>query len=225
MLKILKQNSDKLRAQDEEKTGRWLITYCSLIITLVAVFMMLVSYSSVSNGKVKSYRQGLGFSNAALLPIADRSADFAENAVQNLRQHAEMNGYSGKVQLSKIKNGFKVTIPGNMAFSPESAVIQEEVQPLLVEMTGILKKGIFSVGVAGYTSERPTSINNFASNWELSSIRAANIVRYFINTGKIPESRLACAGYGQYHPAVSGTSEDAKEKNDRLEFLFILPES
>ena len=131
-----------------------------------------------------------------------------------------MSGYSGQVQIARTQYGFKVTIPSQMAFAPESSQIQQEVLPLLGVMTGILKKGLFSVGIAGYTSSHPINETGL-SDWELSGNRSSAIMRYFKETGNIAATRLASVGYGQYRPA---TSESSGNENDRLELNFVIRE-
>ena len=189
----------------------------SLIITLVAVFMMLVSYSSVSSGKLKSYHRSIGFTGTPSA-AGERGADPTEEAIATLTNHTMMSGYSGKVQITRIKGGFKVTIPGTMAFASESAVLQDSVHPMLAAMSGILKKGLFSVGIASYAGEGSQA----TSQWELSAGRANTVLRYFLQQGRIPSTRLASAGFGAWHPVVTDAGGESREKNDRMEFIFML---
>jgi chemotaxis protein MotB len=216
-----KLNKEQLREQDEENAGRWLVTYCSLAITLVAVFMMLVSYSTVAGGKMTQYRRGVGTAAKGPAGVAPEGTDPAESAIAVISAQAQLSGYSGKVEIARTKNGFKVIIPGNLMFAPESAKIQDEVLTVLEKMSDILKKGFFSLGIAGHTSDLPVNTAAFDSNWVLSGIRAAHVMQHIKKTGNIPEARLASTGYGQYRPVVSGSSADARERNERLEFLFV----
>ena len=222
MVMKFKLDKEQLREQDEENAGRWLVTYCSLAITLVAVFMMLVSYSTVAKGKVTQYRRGAG--TAAKGPAASAGpeiVDPTESAISVINAQAQMSGFSGRVEIAKTKSGFKVVMPGSLMFAPESAEIREEVFPVLEKMSGILKQGIFSLGIAGHTSDLPVNTAAFDSNWVLSGTRAAKVMQHIKKTGNVPAARLAATGYGQYRPVVSGNSEDAKEKNERLEFIFV----
>lgn len=208
---------------DEEKKGRWLVTYCSLAITLVAVFMMLVSYSSFTGGKMKKYQKSMGIGDSA--GVVRRLADPVESSIEALTSHARQNGYSEKIEAVRTKNGFKAVIAGDFLFPPLSATLRAEATPLLEVITGILKKGFFSAGIAGHTAEVPVRTAEFTSTWELSGMRAVNVMNYLVKSGRIPESRLSAAGFGQYRPAVPEASPLAEGKNDRLEFLFVLQET
>lgn len=218
----IKPSREELREKDEEHAGRWLITYCSLAITLVAVFMMLVSYSSVASGKMTKYRRSIGqYGTQAGASRVQGTADPAESAIATLRHHAQMSGYTGQVEITRTQDGFKVTVPGSALFEPDTAEVQEEAHPLLAVMTGIMKRGFFSLGIAGHTSRLPACAEDFSAGLELSGNRAAGLLKHFLESGRIPAYRLACVGYGPYRPSASGGAE-ARDKNDRIEFLFII---
>lgn len=70
--------------------------------------------------------------------------------------------------------------------------------------------------VQGHTDIDPVYSSRYASNWELSSARALEVVRYLIANG-IPPTRLGAAGLGEFHPVALGTSREAKRLNRRIE--------
>jgi chemotaxis protein MotB len=65
-------------------------------------------------------------------------------------------------------------------------------------------------------ADRQAVHGKFASNWELSAERAINVVRLLAAQG-IPANRLAAAGFGEFQPLDSGTSQAAYAKNRRIE--------
>jgi chemotaxis protein MotB len=71
--------------------------------------------------------------------------------------------------------------------------------------------------VDGHTDIRPIRNAQFPSNWELSSARAIDVVKFLIDQG-IPPSRLVAAGFGEFQPLDTGRSEDAFRRNRRIEF-------
>ncbi|KAB7627293.1 peptidoglycan -binding protein [Alkalilimnicola sp. S0819] len=70
--------------------------------------------------------------------------------------------------------------------------------------------------VEGHTDRRPINTPEFPSNWELSTARANSIVHFLIAEG-IPPSRLAAAGFGEYHPVAEGDSAADLRRNRRIE--------
>jgi chemotaxis protein MotB len=70
--------------------------------------------------------------------------------------------------------------------------------------------------IDGHTDKRPISTPQFRSNWELSSARAISVVRFFIDQG-IPANRLVAAGFGEFQPLDAHDSEEAYQRNRRIE--------
>ena len=70
--------------------------------------------------------------------------------------------------------------------------------------------------VDGHTDIHPISTPEFPSNWELSSARAISVVRYLMQAGISPE-HLVAAGFGEFQPIDTGTSDEALAKNRRIE--------
>jgi len=79
------------------------------------------------------------------------------------------------------------------------------------------------IQVSGHTDDVPIRTANFPSNWELSSARALNVVRFLIDAGRFPPSHLSAAGYGKFHPLVKGRSEKARRQNRRIELKITAP--
>jgi chemotaxis protein MotB len=72
--------------------------------------------------------------------------------------------------------------------------------------------------VDGHTDVRPIAPGGqFKSNWDLSAARAISVVQYLIGKGVSPQ-RLVAAGFGEFQPIDTGTTEDAYRKNRRIEF-------
>ncbi len=70
--------------------------------------------------------------------------------------------------------------------------------------------------VDGHTDSDPIQSPLFQSNWELSSARAINVVKFLVSQGVAPR-HLVAAGFGEFQPLVEGDSEDAKSENRRIE--------
>ena len=71
--------------------------------------------------------------------------------------------------------------------------------------------------VDGHTDRIPISTPAYPSNWELSTGRAAAVVRYLIEQG-VPAGRLAATGFGEFQPIDPGNTIAAFRRNRRIEF-------
>jgi chemotaxis protein MotB len=58
---------------------------------------------------------------------------------------------------------------------------------------------------------------SFKSNWELSAARAIAVVQYLVAKGVSPQ-RLVAAGFGEFQPLDTAKTDDAYQRNRRIEF-------
>lgn len=92
--------------------------------------------------------------------------------------------------------------------SPSGKRVLEELAIVLREREKFEKRD-FRFVIEGHTDARPVLGGGFPTNWELSSARAARVVRVFIDRGFEP-SRMAAIGYADTRPvAPSRTSQGA----------------
>jgi chemotaxis protein MotB len=85
--------------------------------------------------------------------------------------------------------------------------LQKEIPP---EINWVLR-------VDGHTDNVPLSgAGRYADNWELSSARATSVVKYLIANG-VPANRLVAAGFGEFQPLDASDSQEARDKNRRIE--------
>jgi chemotaxis protein MotB len=77
------------------------------------------------------------------------------------------------------------------------------------------------VRVEGHSDNVPIHTVHFHSNWELSTARAAEIIRIFITRENISPERLSAAGYAEYHPIADNSTEDGRRTNRRVDIVII----
>jgi chemotaxis protein MotB len=70
--------------------------------------------------------------------------------------------------------------------------------------------------VDGHADRAPVGRGPFASNWELSSARAINVVKLLISEG-VPANHLAATGFAEFQPLEGGDTPEAYAKNRRIE--------
>jgi chemotaxis protein MotB len=103
---------------------------------------------------------------------------------------------------------------------PSGAQQLDKLAATLKEIIAEMPKDIdWILRVDGHTDVRRINTAEFPSNWELSTARATAVVKYLIAQG-IPAERLAATGFGEFQPIDTGNTEDAYQKNRRIEFKF-----
>lgn len=106
---------------------------------------------------------------------------------------------------------------GRADLKAEGRAELDKVAAAIVELEGQIPAEIpWTLRVDGHTDVRPI-MGQFKSNWDLSAERAISVVQYLVGKGVKP-SRLVAAGFGEFQPIDSGTTEDAYRRNRRIEF-------
>lgn len=106
---------------------------------------------------------------------------------------------------------------GSATPRPEALPALDQIASAILELEKQIPPDIsWAIRVDGHTDSRPISTPQFPSNWELSAARAIAVVQYLISKGVQPQHLIA-AGFGEYQPLDSGTSEDALLRNRRIE--------
>ena len=63
--------------------------------------------------------------------------------------------------------------------------------------------------------------STFATNWELSTARATNVVRFLQDSVGIDATRLQAVGLSQYHPVAPNTTVQGRSQNRRIEIALL----
>ncbi|HZT25530.1 MAG TPA: peptidoglycan -binding protein [Pseudolabrys sp.] len=107
---------------------------------------------------------------------------------------------------------------GKADLKPEGTAELDKVAGALLQLEQQIPPDIpWVLRVDGHTDVRPITSGQFRSNWDLSAARAIAVVKYLIGKGITPK-RLVAAGFGEFQPIDTGTSEEAYRKNRRIEF-------
>jgi chemotaxis protein MotB len=107
---------------------------------------------------------------------------------------------------------------GKADLKPEATAELDKVAGALIGLEQQIPAEIpWVLRVDGHTDVRPVTGGAFKSNWNLSAARAIAVVQYLIAKGVKPQ-RLVAAGFGEFQPIDTGTTEDAYRRNRRIEF-------
>ena len=121
--------------------------------------------------------------------------------------------------------GDRFVFQSEVLFASAEATLNPEGQAQLTSFANTLKEISAQIPadidwvlrVDGHTDVRPIRSPQFPSNWELSSARAIEVVKFLIGQG-LPPARLVAAGFGEFQPLDPGRSDAAFKRNRRIEF-------
>ncbi len=121
------------------------------------------------------------------------------------------SGKSGEqriVNIVRTGRGFKVQLFARHFFKPGAYKIRPQSLKDLDEVIINLKKLEKDITIEGHTDSIP-SRGKF-SNWELSSLRASDVLQYMIKKHNFPATKLSAAGYADFRPIASNGTEQGR---------------
>jgi chemotaxis protein MotB len=226
----MKKKIDGRYLDGDESVAGWQTIYCSLSLIMVVLFIMLVSYSVADRGKMNDLRGTLvGYGtntgkikiskmNAGLIKHATLNGGaWVDSAMHSLNRVGTIFESKKNVAVERFHGGMRCKFNSDVIFSTGSAMINEKIYPYLDEMSKIAKEHNLSVRVEGHTDNVPIRSIEFPSNWELSTARSTNVIRYFITKCGFPAKRLSAEGFAQYRPLAPNSSPEGREQNRRIE--------
>jgi len=108
---------------------------------------------------------------------------------------------------------------GRADLKPEGRAELDKVADALIQLEKQIPTDIaWVLRVDGHTDVRQVAVGGaFKSNWDLSAARAIAVVQYLIGRGVSPQ-RLVAAGFGEFQPIDLGKTDEAYQRNRRIEF-------
>ena len=75
--------------------------------------------------------------------------------------------------------------------------------------------------ISGHTDNVPINSAQFPSNWELSSMRALNFMKFILaQDNRINPARFSALGCSEYRPIADNSTEEGRTQNRRVEVLI-----
>jgi chemotaxis protein MotB len=124
---------------------------------------------------------------------------------------------AGQLTISLREGRMVLQMPNDVLFDVGSATVKPTGLTTLKQVAAILKSvPDRHFQVAGHTDNVPIQNSKYASNWELSTARAVDVVRVLVDQGLRP-ALLSAAGYGEFAPIFSNDIQESRAKNRRVE--------
>ena len=128
-----------------------------------------------------------------------------------------------QVRIKQLQGQLTVTLIDEILFASGSAEMHASGRATLEKIVGTLQSVPDKrVVVRGYTDNEaigPALRARYPSNWELSTARSSDVVR-FLQAKGIDPKRLEAAGYGEYQPVAPNTTPAGRKENRRIEIVL-----
>jgi chemotaxis protein MotB len=126
-----------------------------------------------------------------------------------------------EVTVHRETDGLVISLQEFGFFDSGSAAIKPESQAALDRIASILAIRTYKLRIEGHTDNIPIHTAQIASNWELSTARATELVRLLVLRHRLAPERLAAAGYAEYHPVASNLTAQGRAQNRRVDIVIL----
>ena len=126
-----------------------------------------------------------------------------------------------EVALHHERDGLVISLREIGFFGSGSAEFKSSSQPAVDRIAGTLRTRPYDLRIEGHTDNIPIHNLQFASNWELSTARATELIRLFIVKYGFPPDRLSAAGYAEFHPVARNTTASGRQLNRRVDIVIL----
>jgi chemotaxis protein MotB len=230
------------RHQEEpENHERWMVSYADFITLLLAFFVVMYSISSLNEGKYRIFSESLegvfhqpdrSFQPITLGEEKPRAQALDGQALVNPAYESEApdaledisrrmrEAFSGLIDAKHMtlrgnEHWIEIELSSGLLFASAEALPSDAAFGIVEKVAQILAPYENPVQVEGFTDNQPISTALFPSNWELSTARAASVVRLLAQDGVSP-ARLSAVGYGEFQPVADNATAQGRAKNRRV---------
>ncbi len=184
------------------------MSFNDLLTILLTFFILLVSMSNINMTKVQN----------ASLSVVDvfglkKIDDQQDLFVQTISAVDGLDAYP-------VKGGVSIVLPESLVYGSGSAEI---IHKDLLHRLGLrLKTATGTIRVEGHTDSIPVFNDKYRSNWELSTQRAVNVVKFLVKECDIDPHMLSAAGYADSRPVSFNDSPEGRALNRRVNLIISL---
>ncbi len=185
---------------EEVEEDSWQISYLDIITILLGFLIILLSISHFSDRDV--------FSVSGLFKSDAEEAEYISTPINKIERQLEIalldEVGDNKIEIERDLNDLLIRLKSDELYLSGSATINSESLGLLNEIVEAIQNNAytdFNIEVEGHTDDVPIHSPAYDSNWELSTARATNLVKYLSGMG-ISKERLKASGYADSRPLV-----------------------
>ncbi|GHU85098.1 motility protein B [Deferribacterales bacterium] len=231
---------------EEHPDETWLVPYSDVLTLLLALFIVLFAVSSkptpaevaaLSESFRQAFNEYSGIFPGAILPIEsvkptlkdskpsgpqEKEEAELETIRESIGAFTAASSIGSGIEAEMTDEGLLIIIKDNLLFQSGSAELMQSALGIARTLGTMLSTMRQKVIVSGHTDNGRIRTAEFPTNWELSSRRASNFMRYMLDHEPFlrPE-RFSVAGYGEYRPVASNLTEYGRQQNRRVEILVL----
>lgn len=234
----------KKQHHEEHVDETWLLPYSDMMTLLLALFIVMFAMSKVDNQKAKQLSQqfnivfsggsgalqsngsaGETFKMDDLATLNEKNGVIEQDKMlkvkNTLEQSIKSDGYADKVKVELNGEGLDIRIQDSVIFNSGEADILSDFNPVLVKISNMIKDLDNEVKISGHTDNVPIKNEKFRSNWDLSYMRASNVMNFMVGNCQLAPDKFSIQAYGEFKAKYNNSTEDGRSKNRSVDILIV----
>ncbi len=193
----------------------WMLSFADMMTQIMVFFVLLFSLSDINLLKFSAF-----FKKMKKPPVV-LDEDQLRRVMLEIAEWAQKRGLGDALSMEINERGLAISFSEKLMFNSGSADLLTQSLPLLNEIVSKLKNVNNEVNIEGHTDNIPISNEKFGSNWELSTARATNVVKYLVEQLGVSPTRISASGYGEYRPVSSNATPAGRAANRRVVLIVL----
>lgn len=187
-----------------------------------------ISDREIEIGKLQQGGEALAVEKARL--EKERAAKEAEiqrltKTQEDLTKSLKAEIERGDIKIKQVRDRLTINMVEKVLFNSGQARVKPAGLDVLKNVSDVLKNvNDKQIRIEGHTDNVPIGVklrDKFPTNWELSTGRATNVVRYFIEQGGVNRENLEAVGYADTRPVADNETEEGRTANRRIEIALF----
>jgi chemotaxis protein MotB len=172
--------------------------------------------------EIDELRAALARSKGAKSELEKLKAKMAEQKALNARLRAQFRGLisAGHLRIMNVNGRLVIKMANRILFNAGKATLSNKGTRALKKIAKVLKKIPRHFQVAGHTDNKPIKMSKYKSNWQLSAMRAVNVV-LVLRKGGVPGSNVSAAAFGAFQAVSNNRTRIGRKLNRRIEITLL----
>jgi chemotaxis protein MotB len=224
----------KRKGDDDSVVDVGMVLTVSLFLIILTFFILLNSIAVIDEHRTRvaigSLIGAFGGLPGGLSPMKSGKSVLPPSApmieekltIEQLMSYVQrdISGLAGDIKIEADGDEKKIIINESALYDEKEHKLKSSILSFLNKVSRIINQGRFPVEIAGYTDNVANTKNGYRSNWELSTIMALKVLKYFVTDCGVIPGRLTAYGSGSNHPIISNDSRKSREQNKRVEIYL-----
>lgn len=210
----------------------WMVTFSDMVTLLLTFFVLMLSMARMDKmkfmdaaGSLRGAFGVLGSSDKAevtspkIVDVAPIYDDLTTRVYKRVLSHLQRLRIDKEIELVKDRGAVVLRVNSAILFDSGETDVKPEAETILKKISELVRPLPMGLRIEGHTDDT-VSRTSGSSNWDISVLRAVNVLKFFARRQLMPLERMSAVGYGSMHPLKDNDTPENRAMNRRVEFVL-----